>query len=100
MRHIDNNTTKVDINVYGIYAQAFLHKAVHGTSRMTIDQLVKATEFPAEIVLEMAEANPEWYVISVELKDPNIRPDVIWEEIEKKYGHQDDGQTNDETSHL
>lgn len=107
MKHIDNAATKVDTNVYGIYAQAFLHKAVHGTSRMTIDQLVKATEFPAAIVLEMAEANPEWYVVGqnengiyVELKDPNIRPDAIWAEIEKKYGHQGCGQTNTETSNL
>lgn len=101
MKHIDNAATIVDTNVYGIYAQAFLHKAVHGTSRMTIDQLVKATDFPAAIVLEMAEANPEWYVVGqnengiyVELKDPDIRPDAIWAEIEKKYGHQECGQDN------
>lgn len=107
MKHFENAATKVATNVYGIYAQAFRHKAAHGTSRMTIDQLAKATEFPAEIVLEMAETNPEWYVVGqnengiyVELKDPEIRPDAIWAEIEKKYGHQGGGQTTAETSNL
>lgn len=107
MKHIDNAAAKVKLNVYGIYAQTFLHKRMHGTSRMAIDQLVKATEFSAEIVLEIAETNPEWYVVGqnengiyVELKDPDIRPDEIWAEIEKKYGHQGGGQTDTETYNL